>query len=52
MFSWRLGLKQMINVYLHAILNHGYNTIPVNLVWAWQDQATAERILKLKCKNG
>ena len=33
-------------VYLHAVLYHCNGALPVNLVWAWQDLATAERILE------
>jgi len=30
----------------NAVLYHCNGTLPVNLVWAWQDLATAERILQ------
>ena len=34
------------DVYLHAVLYLCNGTLPVHLVWAWQDLTTAERILK------
>ena len=37
--------------YLHAILYHCNGTLSMNLVWAWQDLTTAERVLQINVSH-